>query len=457
MFRFRLASAGWLLAFWPATALGQAAAPPSASAEEDELEVGAKPAAPARVPAEDNRQVAANLERAAHSRPVPKGLSIGGYVQGQFELNQLSEDQQVQGGEPLNQDRFSLRRARLRLDRGWDYAAGTLELDASTTAGPRVGIRRAEASLLYRGGNPDDLPPLLMVTIGVTDLPFGYELLESARVRAFMERSVASLALFPTEMDAGLKVSGATGFLRYAVAITNGEPLTPDALPRDPNASKDFSGRFGFDVDASERFGVSGGASFATGKGFHPGREATKDQVGWRDLNEDGIATSDEFYGIPRQEASPSVNFGRWVLGADLQLELDVAPGFGTKLYAEGYVAKNHDRGLFGADPIASGSDQREVGYYVALLQRLTAYGIVGFRAAYYDPNSDFLEQRQDRRLPVSQGILTLSPLIGAELPDRARLLFQYDFVRDKLARDDRGVPTDAKNDQFTARLQVDL
>jgi len=406
----------------------------------------------------ETRQVAANLERTAHSRPVPKGLLIGGYLQGQFELNQLSEDQQLQGGEPLNQDRFSLRRGRLRLDRGWDYAAGTLELDASTTAGPRVGIRRAEASLLYRGTNPDNLPPLLMVTIGVTDLPFGYELMESARVRAFMERSLASLSLFPTEMDAGLKVSGAAGFLRYAVAITNGEPLTPDALPRDPNASKDFSGRFGFDVDPSERFGLSGGASFATGKGFHPGRQATKDQVGWRDLNEDGIATSDEFYGIPRQDASPSVNFGRWVLGVDLQLDLDVVPGLGkTKLYAEGYVAKNYDRGLFGADPLASGSDQREVGYYAALLQRITDYGLIGFRAAYYDPNSDFLEQRQDQQLPRSQGILTLSPLIGAELPDRARLLFQYDLVRDKLARDDRGVPADAKNNQFTARLQVDL
>jgi tRNA A37 threonylcarbamoyladenosine synthetase subunit TsaC/SUA5/YrdC len=50
-----------------------------------------------------------------------------------------------------------------------------------------------------------------------------------------------------------------------------------------------------------------------------------------------------------------------------------------------------------------------------------------------------------------------LSPLAGFVLKDRAKLLFQYDFVRDHLARDESGRPTDADNDQFTARLQVEL
>jgi hypothetical protein len=35
--------------------------------------------------------------------------------------------------------------------------------------------------------------------------------------------------------------------------------------------------------------------------------------------------------------------------------------------------------------------------------------------------------------------------------------LLQYDFVRDYLARDAVGVPTDADNDQWTLRLQVEL
>ena len=47
--------------------------------------------------------------------------------------------------------------------------------------------------------------------------------------------------------------------------------------------------------------------------------------------------------------------------------------------------------------------------------------------------------------------------MIGVRLPKRARLFFQYDFVHDYLGRDARGVPTDAKNDTWTGRLQVDL
>jgi hypothetical protein len=57
----------------------------------------------------------------------------------------------------------------------------------------------------------------------------------------------------------------------------------------------------------------------------------------------------------------------------------------------------------------------------------------------------------------------TLSPLLGVRLPDdllpgvNARLVVQYDFVRDALARDLRGVPTDLANDQLTVRVQGEL
>jgi hypothetical protein len=59
--------------------------------------------------------------------------------------------------------------------------------------------------------------------------------------------------------------------------------------------------------------------------------------------------------------------------------------------------------------------------------------------------------------LPKTQTVKTLSPLVGLVLPERARLLLQYDFIRDYLARDDAGVPSDADNNQWTLRLQVEL
>jgi hypothetical protein len=397
-----------------------------------------------------------NLERRAYTRPIASGFQLGGYVQAQLQHNALSEDQLQQGGGPLNQDEFLVRRARLRVDRGWEYAAVTLELDANTVRGPQVGIRRAEGSLFYRGNNAPDLPPLVMLSAGVLDIPFGFELAESARVRWFMERSLGSIALFPTEMDAGAKLSGAVSFLRYAVAVTNGEPVDERGFPRDPNASKDVTGRFGAEGRLGGKLDLGGGTSFAVGKGFHPGQDAGKSTVAWNDVNQDGVAQPTEIIGLPGSAASPSENFARWAIGLDLQVGLRTWLGY-SRLAAEAFVASNHDRGFAPSDPIATTLDQRQAGGYVALTQELTEHAVVGFRASLYDPNSDVIETRGGRLLPKTQTVKTYSPLVGFVLPNRARLLFQYDFVRDYLARDAVGVPTDADNDQWTLRLQVEL
>ena len=43
-------------------------------------------------------------------------------------------------------------------------------LDANTVRGPKVGIRRAEGSLFYRGNNADEQPTLLMLSVGILDI-----------------------------------------------------------------------------------------------------------------------------------------------------------------------------------------------------------------------------------------------------------------------------------------------
>ena len=127
------------------------------------------------------------------------------------------------------------------------------------------------------------------------------------------------------------------------------------------------------------------------------------------------------------------------------------------RLAAEAFVASNYDRGFLPSDPVITTLDARQAGGYVALTQELTEYGVIGFRAAIYDPNADIVETRSAKTLPKTQTLKTFSPFAGLVLPNRARLLLQYDFVRDFLARDNVGVPTDAKNDQWTLRLQVEL
>jgi hypothetical protein len=413
----------------------------------------AAPAAPEAPPAAAEAPPKPAKPEAA---PKPEGLRFKGYVHAQYVRSQLSEDQLQQGGTPLNQTQFLVRRARLRVDRVWDYASAAVELDANTVRGPRIAIRRAEASLFYRGDNAEDLPPLVSLSAGLMDIPFGYELTQSARVRWFMERSLGNLALFPSEPDAGARLAGAVSFVRYSVALMNGEPVDDSGFPRDPNDRKDLVARLGAEGKLGKKLELGGGTSLAYGKGFHAGQDAGKPTVVWTDTNEDGTAQPAEFFGVPGSAATPSKNFERWAIGFDLGVALTTPLGR-SHLYGEAFVASNYDRGYAPSDPVSAGLDARQAGGYVAVTQELARYGIVGFRATIYDPNSDLIEVRGGRTLPKTQTVKIFSPLVGLVLQDRARLLFQYDFIRDYQARDAVGVPTDADNDQLTLRLQVEL
>lgn len=446
----------------PATSAPEAAAPATAaSSKNGEASVASlagvpKATAPVGATTQPRSLVA---EGSNYVRPIRRGLTWWGFVQAQYQQNQLSEDQLAPGGAPLNQDQFALRRARLRIDHGWEYAAATLETDATTLNRLTVGLRRAEASLLYRlrrdGVADDGVTPLFVLTAGVTDLPFGAELGESQRDRVFMERSVGSLALFPSEADVGVKLWGAYRFLNYAVAFVNGQPIQDGAFPRDPLATKDIVGHVGAHAQWLPNLGVDGGLSFYHGKGFSPGRDATKDTVTWVDENNDGFAQSHEFHGVTGSAAVPSQTFDRWALGLDVGASLTTKLGV-SRLNAEAVVASNLDRGLLISDPILSGASARQTVLSLSLVQQVTDFGLLGFRAAYYDPNSDLLEQRAGVFHLKNESFWVLSPTIGVTL-SQARLVAQYDFVRDHLGRDERGVPTDAANNQLTLRLQVDL
>jgi hypothetical protein len=387
----------------------------------------------------------------------PDGISFSGYLQGQYETHQDSEDQLLQGGTLENKDRFSIRRARVSAIGDWEYAALALEIDANTTNGPQVDLRKAEASLQYR---PDrKKPPMIMATLGQFDTPFGYELVESPRTRWFMERSVLSRSFWPGEPDLGLRLAGALGFFRWTIASINGNPLgesSPYAL-QDPLAAKDAVFRFGVDTSPRQDLHIAGGISATRGKGFHAGTDATSSSLQWVDINGTGMVQLIDLQPIIGRAATPSQSFDRWAAGADLRVSVQTPLGV-TKIYAEIIAAANMDRGLFVADPIAAGADQRELGFYVGVVQEIYRYGVVAFRFDSYDPNSDAFDKRGGMLLPYNQTITTASPLIGLTLPDeRARLVLQYDAIHNALARDSAGVPTNLKQNTLTLRLQVQL
>jgi len=386
-------------------------------------------------------------------------VQLSAYAQAQLEFHRDSDDQLAVGGQPLNQNRFLLRRGRLKVESKHRYAEFLLELDANTVRGPSAGVQRAEVSAVYRGaGGASDVAPLIAVTAGVLLPSFGRELQESPRTRAFLERSTASRAFFPSEPDVGVRVAGTLGFFNYGVSIVNGEPAgQPAGFPlRDPNAAKDIIGRLGVAAEVSRVVRASGGVSLLNGSSTFRGTDGTKSQVSWTDSNEDGQISNIELSSTPGSSPGRSSNFKHWAVGADIDVALKTALGQ-TELLGELVIANNLDRGLFISDPVTAGHDERQLGYNVALLQDITPHAIVGVRYDYYDPRADVFASKNGKVVPTKASLKTVSPLVGFRLPDGVKLFAEWDIVKDHLATDARGVPADRKNNVVTIRLQGEL
>lgn len=397
----------------------------------------------------------------SQARPTsePRGsepIHVSAYAQGQYESHQDSEDQLLIGGAPLNQDRFLLRRARVKMERQWAYGGLMFELDANTVHGPAIGIQHLEISVGYRD---EQRVPFVDLTVGLFDNPFGREVVESPRDRPFMERSFGSREFFPAEPDLGVRLSGQLAWFRYAVAIVNGQPLGDRSgfALQDPNAHKDVLGRVGIVTEPAPALRISGGVSVLNGKGFHAGTDPTKNILIWKDSNEDGQLNTGETRAGPGTAGVASQNFERWALGGDIALSLRTMLG-STTLAAELIAGSNMGRNVFVADPITTSIDERELGYYALLVQEFGFGGIAGFRFDTYNPDADFLDDsRKGKLIPSNETVTTYAPLLGYQVPHHVRVVAEYDVIRDAFARDAQGVPTDKKNNVGILRLQGEL
>ncbi|HVV84810.1 MAG TPA: hypothetical protein VHE35_17220 [Kofleriaceae bacterium] len=431
------------------TTLDELAARTAQQAAALEEEKQAAAALAAKLDAERADREAAEAKAAA--RPVvtsgASGVTVSALVQVDAGWRQSSSDELRPSGDPLNQDRVWLRRGRPRLTAVHGKLSGVAELDVNTVNGAQV--RPSAFSVGYQP------VPWLKADLGLAKIPFGHEVEQADRDRLFLERSNAARAMFPGEYDLGLEVGGAWKFLRYAVAVQNGEPVGERGYAlRDPNQAKDVSARAGAEHTAG-KVTVAGGFSFLKGRGFHPGTPATKDVLVWRDLNEDGVVGAGEIQIIPGQAATPSFDFDRFAVGADASFTLQLARGPLT-VYGELYVAGNLDRATVIADPIAASRDFRELGWYVAATDAPTAWSAVGVRYDRYDPDADASELRTGMVVPVDQTLSTISVTAALTSP-HGRLILQYDHNDNHQGRTTAGVPTRLADDAVTLRAEARL
>jgi hypothetical protein len=383
------------------------------------------------------------------------GLSLTGYVQADWVVkNQLSQDQLNTSGVPLNQDQIMIRRARLRasLDRWW--VAGLLEFDGNTVNGAQARLIGAEASLKWppERGNP---LPILMATVGLFKIPFGFEVGQSDRERLFLDRSTAEHGLFPGEYDAGVRLMGGWRFTRYALAVMDGEPIGERTFPlRDPNSSKDVVGRVGIETPITPAVWVAGGFSGLSGKGFHAGTQATKSTVQWNDLNGNGVLDPGETVVIPGASAVASQNFSRFGYGGDLRIGVNEPSLGATVLYSEIYWAKNLDRGILPADPVSFGRDYRELGLYVGITQDVGPHAQAGIRYDFYNPDADSVNTVMGATTPAALAYQTLA-FAAALRATSGRLIAEFDLNRNHNGRDLQGNPTNLAADAFIIRGEV--
>ncbi|HNN91552.1 MAG TPA: hypothetical protein PKI03_04760 [Pseudomonadota bacterium] len=392
--------------------------------------------------------------------PSRLSLSLSGFVQADvYAYRQDSQDQLDNGsGQPLNETRFLIRRARLRAQ-AEARALPTLplgvvlELDGSTVSGAQARLLGAEVWAAWAG--PTEPRPWLSAGLGLFKIPFGREVQEYDPDRVFLERSRVVQALFPGEYDLGLRLHGAFRFLRYAVALMNGAPAGDVQFAlRDPNRSKDLLGRVGIDAAPWGWLALRVGVSGLWGTGFSPGSPATKDSLSWRDDNDDGQVQLSELLPLRGRAAVPSQDFSRDALAADAQLVLRLPVVGALTLAAEILWARNLDRGLSPADPVAAGRDLRELGYYLSIVGELSRYGLWGLRYDHYDPDADSQQQSGLARVPVSLAFSTLTATAGVTYPGLARLSIEYQHNQNGLGRGPGGLPTTLGRDALLLRAQ---
>jgi hypothetical protein len=388
------------------------------------------------------------------------GVKATGFAQVDYLRLERSLDELSDGNrEPLNENRFLVRHARLRLSRDWQHIGLTsLTEFFSNDKGLRQVAFDIHAGL--PGLKAED-PPLVQLQAGLIAVPFGFESYEQGDgERFFGERTLFAFGYVPGRFDVGAALRGHIANVDWIVAAQNGEPLeSGDFSYEDPNSAKDYSGRVRVSGHILPGVHVAIATSLLYGRGFSPGTAPTKDSFEWRDLNEDGRVLPSELIPIPGSSGRASSNFKRWGLGSDLQIRTTI-PRLGESfIYGEVALAVNLDRAVAPADPILLGRDQRSLGFYVAAVQELTKHATVGFRFEQYEPNRDALELFDGMTVVTRRRFRTATFGVAGNLQTsqvaRARLLAEVELQKNSLGRDNGGRPAQLDNDTLRLRLEI--
>ncbi|WP_432710278.1 porin [Pedobacter sp.] len=378
-----------------------------------------------------------------------KNLKFSGYLQTQFQHAQSPGISSFSGGDfdKNSQDRFMIRRGRLKVERDDKFSNLAFQLDFT-----QDGVQLMDAYIKLH--HPDLIS--LELTAGLFNRPFGYSIAYSSGNRDFPERARVFQTIMPRERDIGVMLAyhpiGKFSFFTAELGLINGSGYNS----RDYDSKKDIIGnvKFEFDSLASNKLKIGFGGSYYHGS-------VRNNTESYYTSNDDGFTknTSPSYIGYHAR---------REYYGADMQLEYD-NPFGKTTLKAE-YVTGQQpgvavSEDFTGTEASKSFDEQpptdlylREFdGYYLWLTQQIMTSKFTAI-AAYdvYDPNTKIKENQIGLNNNTTAADIKFSTLgygLTYSASDRVKFTLYYEHVvnGDTLLPD---YTTDLKDDVFTARLQ---
>jgi hypothetical protein len=196
-------------------------------------------------------------------------LQISGYFQPQFQIAQSKGVKNFSGGDfaPNSNNRFMIRRGRLRIDYAHFNAAGLPQAQVVFQFdGSEKGVFIRDFWARYY----ENKLQLFSFTAGMFARPFGYELNLGSSDRESPERGRMSQILMKTERDLGMmatfeprKKSNPLRLIKFDAGVFNGQGLSG---PEDYDSYKDFISRLSL-----KPYNLSKTVSLSTGLSFFEG------------------------------------------------------------------------------------------------------------------------------------------------------------------------------------------
>lgn len=391
-------------------------------------------------------------------------VRISGYIQPQFQLITKEGAESYNGGNfsPMSNNRFMLRRGRLRVD----YAHLNEHSEPTSYFVFQFdGTERGVAIRDFWGRFYENKYKMFALTTGMFARPFGYEVNLSSANRETPERGRMSQILMRTERDIGamLTVSsrkdhGLFTVLKLDLGVFNGQGMSG---PMDYDSHKDVIGRLSLKPTKMQSFN---GATFSAAVSGYRGGIISQSEVLHKTRHQSG-----EYYMVrdssinnfrkvaPRNYAGADAQFSIPNRKGETEFRAEYIRGRQTATFASGETP--------GVYPVTNGiKDPLYIrnfdGAYFYFLQNLGSeeHQIV-LKYDWYDANTSVSGHQVSSAKGFSKADLRYDTVgMGyVYIPNSSlKFTFYYDFVRNESSAIN-GFEEDVADDIFTCRVQYNF